>query len=95
MSQVTDAIELLASREATMSCAELVALLEGLEFAVRRRASGNHHTLLHPGLPDFLGASFDGGHGKSVKSIYVREMKKLIHRYGSELTAYLNGEDRE
>lgn len=91
MGQVSDAIDALRAKEASTSCSELVSLLEGLGFEVKRRKSGNHHTLDHSAIPDFTGANFDGGHGKAVKSCYTQEMRKLLKKYEPELTEYLKG----
>jgi predicted RNA binding protein YcfA (HicA-like mRNA interferase family) len=91
MRQVSDAIEVLKAKEASTSSSELVSLLEGLGFEVRRRKSGNHHTLDHPGIEGFTGANFDGGHEKTVKPCYTREMRKLLVKYEAELNEYLKG----
>lgn len=89
MGTVDAALDWLRAKEATTSCAELIAVLQGLGFEVRRRSSGNHHTIYHPGLSDFSGSNFDGGHGKVVKKYYVQAMRKLISKYQSELTEYM------
>lgn len=89
MDPTSEAIDTLKSREATTSCDELVKLLSGLGFDVKRRRSGNHHTLDHPGIPGFTGANFDGGHGKTVKPRYVQEMRKLVKKYEAEINEYL------
>ncbi|MFY7867701.1 type II toxin-antitoxin system HicA family toxin [Roseateles sp.] len=89
MKSAGEAIDLLKSREATTSCDELVGLLRALGFDVRRRKSGNHHTLDHPGIPGFTGANFDGGHGKTVKTCYLQEMRKLIKKYEAEINEHL------
>lgn len=89
MDSVSDAIDTLKAKEASTSCTDLISLLEGLGFQVRRRSSGNHHTLGHPGIPGFIGANFDGGHGKVVKPCYVQAMRKLIKKYQTEITDYL------
>jgi hypothetical protein len=89
MDPVSEAIDTLKSKEATTSCDELVGLLKGLGFDVKRRKSGNHHTLDHPGIPGFSGAHFDGGHGKTVKTCYVQEMRKLLKKYEAEINEHL------
>lgn len=89
MGTVSDAIDTLRTKEANTSCADLASVLEGLGFEVKRRSSGNHHTIDHKGLPGFTGANFDGGHGKVVMKCYVQEMRKLVKKYESELTEYL------
>lgn len=91
MGQVSDAIDALKAKEASTSCSELASILEGLGFEVKRRKSGNHYTLDHPGISGFTGANFDGGHGKVVKPCYTQEMRKLLKKYESELTEYLKG----
>ena len=89
MGQVSDAIAMLKAKELTTTCSELVSALSGLGFEVRRRNSGNHHTLDHAGVAGFTGASFDGGHGKAVKACYVQAMRKLIAKYETEINEFL------
>ena len=89
MKSAGEVIDLLKSKEATTSCDDLVSLLTDLGFDVRRRKSGNHHTLDHPGIPNFMGANFDGGHGKTVKTCYVQEMRKLVKKYETEINEQL------
>lgn len=89
MGQVSDAIATLKAKELTTSCADLISTLSELGFEVKRRKSGNHHTLDHPGIPGFTGSDFDGGHGKTVKACYVQAMRKLVAKYEPEITDYL------
>jgi hypothetical protein len=63
-------------------------MLLGLGFKVTVRASGKHMTYSHAELPDFLGGSFDGGHGNNVpiKKCYVRDAVSVLKQYETELT---------
>ena len=89
MGQVSDAIATLKAKELTTTCADLVSTLSALGFEVKRRKSGNHYTLYHDSIQGFTGSDFDGGHGKTVKFVYVQAMRKLIAKYETEITEYL------
>lgn len=89
MEPVRAAINILRAREANLSCAELVRLLESLGFDVRRGKSGNHHTLDHSGIPGFAGSNFDGGHDKTVKKCYTSSMRRLLTKYEVEISDHL------
>ncbi len=64
---------------------ELMNLLQSLGFEVKHGATGNHHTVSHPGLGKFgfQGSNFDGGHNSDsiVKACYIRNMKNLLQNY--------------
>ena len=89
MGQVSDAIAMLKAKELTTTCGDLISAFAALGFEVKRRSSGNHHTLDHDGIPGFTGSSFDGGHGKTVKPCYVQAMRKLLAKYETEISQYL------
>jgi hypothetical protein len=89
MGKVDEAIAKLSKEATATSCADLVSLLEGLGFKVRRCSKGNHHTFVHAGLADFWGSDFDGGHDKHMKKNYVNAVRKLLERYRMELAQLL------
>ncbi|MEE4382285.1 MAG: type II toxin-antitoxin system HicA family toxin [Pseudomonadales bacterium] len=68
-------------------CRELVALLESLGFTVRRGRRGNHRIVTHAGLDDFLGTSFDCGHGRDpeVRPVYVHKLRRVIEMHAQAL----------
>lgn len=95
MSLVDDTIRELRSKEASLRCSELKTLLESLGFSVEDGSSGNHKTIDHDGIPDFVGGHYDCGHGKNpqIKPCYVREMRKLIEKYKDYLMIHLGEKD--
>jgi len=75
----------LRSGRASTRCKDLISLLELLGFDVRKGTKGNHHTYTHKKLLGFSVASFDCGHKKHVKPVYVDKVRKLIAKYEDEL----------
>jgi hypothetical protein len=80
-------------KRGNVTCEEIDRLLSGLGFAVSRRANGNHHTYIHPGLGDFFGSNYDCGHGRNPvpKPSYFRNILKVLAKYESELREMNDG----
>lgn len=87
MSAVDDAIDLLQQRKHSLRRSELTRVLESLGFTVRDGRKGGHKVVKHPGLADFIGTRFDGGHGTDdeVRACYVSSMVKVLRVYKEEL----------
>ena len=84
---VQTALERLGPSASAVRCRELVALLESLGFTVRRGRRGNHRIVTHAGLDDFLGTSFDCGHGRDpeVRPVYVRKLRRVMEMHAQAL----------
>ena len=92
MGKVSGAAATLRSKEGNCTCSDLKAILKDLGFDVQRAGSGNHHVVDHDGIPGFTGANFDCGHDKLMKPCYPRNMRKLLEKYETENTQYLEGQ---
>lgn len=83
----------LQQRKNTTYCSDAIKMLTDLGFIVNKSSSGNHHTYLHPGIPEFFGASFDCGHGKApvIKAVYIGKILKILKKYKEEISALRSG----
>ena len=79
----------LRSGRASTRCKDLISVLKELGFDVKKGTRGNHYTFTHSGLPDFHVASFDCGHNKHMKPVYVDKVRKVIAKYEDELEQLL------
>lgn len=87
-------INALRAAPESQSCADIRAALSKLGFEVQDRQKGNHKTYTHAHLAEvaqFYGASFDCGHGKTLKPVYVRNILKVLVKYELELRTFLEG----
>ena len=82
----------LAKQGRELHLQRLKAILKDLGFDVQRTGSGNHYVVDHDGIPGFTGANFDCGHDKHMKPCYPRNMRKLLEKYETEITQYLEGQ---
>lgn len=82
-----EVVAVLKQQRAT--CAEIKHLLTDLGFDVRRCASGNHHSYMHPRIRGFLGSNYDCGHGKNPVPLqaYFRKILKVLTTYETDLRA--------
>jgi len=78
-----------------MRCRDLVDILDGLGFEVRDGKKQGHKILFHAGIRGFFSASFTCGHGRNpeIKPAYVRQVRKLLLRYESEILGFLEARD--
>jgi hypothetical protein len=81
----------LSSAPSGIRCLQLERLLDDLGFKVRRGRLGGHRAFTHPGLADFRGGNFDGGHRSTafVKSVYVQKILRICKDYEEELREFL------
>jgi hypothetical protein len=79
-----------------LRCNELVKALEKLGFKVRDCGKGGHKVVSHPGIPDFHGSNFNGGHRPTaqVKPLYIKKLLNIVERYESDIRKRL-GEKHE
>jgi predicted RNA binding protein YcfA (HicA-like mRNA interferase family) len=87
VSAVDDVISLLQQKKRSLQCSEATQALESLGFRVRRGSKGGHRVVSHPGLKDFHGTSFNGGHGANdeLKPGYVSSLIRVLKQYQEEL----------
>jgi hypothetical protein len=78
-----------------LRCYEFVSALEKLGFKVRDCGKGGHKAVSHPGIPDFYGSNFNGGHRptEQVKPVYIRRLLRIVERYETEIRRHLGEED--
>lgn len=89
MGKVTEALELLRAKEASMTGQELKTLLESLGFEVRQGSNGGHHVVTHDGLEGFLSTSYDKSHNKQMLPCYPRSIKRVISQYRDQIEELL------
>jgi predicted RNA binding protein YcfA (HicA-like mRNA interferase family) len=85
MGKVDETIKILQQRSASMNGDELEKMLLKLGFEVRAGANGKHCVATHDKLEGFFSTSFDKGHGKEMKSVYVKSICKVLVDYRQEL----------
>ena len=86
MGKVSDAIDLLKAKEASMTGGELMTLLIELGFEVRQgRNGGGHHVVTHDELDGFLSTGYDKSHNKFMLRCYPRNIRSVLKRYQSQL----------
>jgi len=78
-----------------MRCQDTVGIFDGLGFEVRDGKKQGHKIIFHTGIPGFFSASFTCGHGRNpgIKPAYVRQIRKLLLRYKSEILGLLGARD--
>jgi len=88
-------LDTLESTKATMRCHDMVGILDGLGFEVRDGRKQGHKIVFHEGIPGFFSAGFTCGHGRNpeIKPAYVRQIRKLLLRYQSEILSFLEERD--
>ncbi len=88
-------LDALESTQATLRCRDMVDILDGLGFEVRDGRKQGHKIVFHEGIPGFFSAGFTCGHGRNleIKPVYVRELRKLLLRYESEIRSFLETRD--
>ncbi|WP_089725428.1 type II toxin-antitoxin system HicA family toxin [Candidatus Thiosymbion oneisti] len=88
-------LDTLESAKAAMRCRDMVDLLDGLGFEVRDGRKQGHKIVFHENIAGFFSASFTCGHGRNpeIKPAYVKQIRKLLLRYKSELLSFLETRD--
>lgn len=92
---LAQAIEQLDSAGASMRCAEITKLLQGLGFEVRDGKRGGHKVFFHDHIKDFLSGSYNCDHGKNpeIKRPYIRQVLAILRQHEAELTRYLESKN--
>lgn len=85
------AMKRLESAGASMRCAELTGLLEGLGFEVRNGRRGGHKIFIHDHIPGFTSGSYNCEHGRNpeIKRPYVKKVLAVLRQHEQELKRYL------
>ncbi len=85
------AIRQLASAGASMRCAEMAKLLEGLGFEVRNGSRGGHKLFFHDHIEGFVSGAYNCDHGRNpeIKRPYIKKVLAILRQYEAELTRYL------
>ena len=65
------------TRSALCLIADLLSLVEDLDFE-RRRVSGSHHIFAHPDVPELINLQDVQGQAKPYQ---VRQLLRLVERY--------------
>jgi len=73
----------------------MVDILDGPGFEVWDSRKQGHKIVFHENIPGFFSASFLCGHGRNpeIKPAYVRQIRKLLLRYKSEILNFLETRD--
>jgi hypothetical protein len=85
------AVRKLSSTGASMRCADLSRILEGLGFRVGEGKSPGHKVFTHPHIPGFYTGSYNCGHGRNpqVKRAYITKVLRTLRQFEAELSNYL------
>lgn len=91
MSAVDDVIDLFQQKRRSLPCSEATRELQSLGFHVRAGSKGGHRVVSHPGLEDFHGTSFNGGHGADdeLKPGYVGNLIRVLKQHKEALEKLL------
>jgi len=91
VSAVDDVIDLFHQKRRSLPCSEATRELESLGFRVRSGSKGGHRVVSHPGLADFHGTSFNGGHGsdEELKAGYVGNLIRVLRQHKEALDKLL------
>lgn len=78
-----------------LRCNALVKALEKLGFKVRDCAGGGHKAVSHPGIPDFFGTNFNGGHRSTdqVNPVYIKKLLRIVKEHETEIRNFLGEND--
>lgn len=89
-----DALEELTSGKGSLRCHEVVSILEGLGFEIRRTKKG-HYVYNHPKLDGFWGGSFACPHksGDPVLKSYITRIIGSLRQNEAELNNLLGVDD--
>lgn len=87
------AVSTLESAGASIRCADLTSLLQGLGFTVRDGSRGGHKIFVHEGLPNFQSGSYNCDHGRNpqIKRPYITKVLRIIREHEDDLKIYLRG----
>ena len=88
--QFNTVLERLRSGGTAIRCEELADLLTVLGFEVRDGKKAGHKVFVHHGIETFTSGGYTCGHGRNpqIKSVYIRQIAKLLKQYEMELIQY-------
>lgn len=88
---IENTIEHLQQHKTNLCCEEVKRLLVSLGFEVRDGKQGGHKVFFHQGVPGFMSAAFNCGHGKNpeIKPAYIGKIIQIPKQHHAELAEYL------